>query len=108
MVRNSCWASSFSNTAGVRSEAMLLFSASKSTGTLVQFGAERSAQHASRKSLSSRDQYQRFQNVKNTGDPAELVADSTLFQSDFGWSPKYSDLDTIISSAWNWHQNQWG
>ena len=45
---------------------------------------------------------------RRAGDPAELVADSTRFQFDFGWSPKCSDLETIISSAWSWHQNQWG
>ena len=44
---------------------------------------------------------------RRPGDPAELVADSSRFQHDFGWSPRCSDLDTIISSAWRWHQSQW-
>jgi len=32
-----------------------------------------------------------------------LVADSTKIQKDLGWRPKYSDLETIISTAWQWH-----
>lgn len=45
---------------------------------------------------------------RRPGDPAELVADSTRFQTEFGWKPQHSDLDSIISSAWAWHRSQWG
>ena len=38
------------------------------------------------------------------GDPAELVADSTRLRAEFGWTPRYSDLETIIGSAWKWHK----
>ncbi len=41
---------------------------------------------------------------RRTGDPAELVADSTRLRQEFGWQPRYSDLETIIGSAWKWHQ----
>ncbi|MBV9282352.1 MAG: UDP-glucose 4-epimerase GalE [Chloroflexi bacterium] len=41
---------------------------------------------------------------RRAGDPAELVADSTKIQSLLGWKPEYSDLDTIVSSAWEWHR----
>lgn len=41
---------------------------------------------------------------KRPGDPAVLVADSTRLQKEFGWKPKYSDITTIIESAWKWHK----
>jgi len=40
---------------------------------------------------------------RRPGDANELVADSTKIQKDLGWRPKYSDLETIISTAWQWH-----
>ena len=39
---------------------------------------------------------------RRPGDPAELVADASRFQRDFGWRPQHSDLDTIIRTAWDW------
>ena len=39
---------------------------------------------------------------RRDGDPAELVADSSRFQREFGWSPVRSDLDTIVRTAWAW------
>ncbi len=45
---------------------------------------------------------------RRPGDPAELVADSRAFRDAFDWEPKSSDLDTIVASAWKWHQSQWG
>jgi UDP-glucose 4-epimerase len=41
---------------------------------------------------------------RRPGDPAELVADSTRLRKEFGWTPRHSDLATIIGSAWKWHQ----
>ncbi|MGB7977763.1 MAG: UDP-glucose 4-epimerase GalE [Chlamydiales bacterium] len=35
-------------------------------------------------------------------DSPVLVADPSLAKQIFQWEPKYSDLATIISSAWNW------
>lgn len=35
-------------------------------------------------------------------DSSVLVADPSLARELLGWNPKYSDLETIISSAWNW------
>lgn len=35
-----------------------------------------------------------------------LVADATLAKKALHWQPKYSDLKTIISTAWNWHQKE--
>jgi UDP-glucose-4-epimerase GalE len=36
------------------------------------------------------------------GDPDELVADPTRFMTDTVWKPKYSQLDTIVSTTFNW------
>ncbi len=41
---------------------------------------------------------------RRPGDPAELVADSTRLRQEFGWKPQYSDLETIVGSAWAWHK----
>jgi UDP-glucose-4-epimerase GalE len=43
---------------------------------------------------------------RREGDPPELVADSARFRRDFGWEPRYSDLDTIIRTAWAWLQHR--
>ena len=39
---------------------------------------------------------------RREGDPARLVADSTLARNDLNWIPIYADLESIISHAWNW------
>ncbi|THK43079.1 UDP-glucose 4-epimerase GalE [Methylophaga sp. SB9B] len=41
-----------------------------------------------------------------TGDPAILVADSSLARNVLGWQPVYKDIESIISTAWKWHQNE--
>lgn len=38
---------------------------------------------------------------RREGDPAILVADATRAMHDLKWIPKYSDLKTIIQSAWD-------
>lgn len=42
--------------------------------------------------------------ARRDGDPAKLVADSSLLQKELGWSPQYADLETIIRHAWEWEQ----
>lgn len=37
---------------------------------------------------------------RRAGDPAELYASAEYARQTIGWAPKYSDLDTIISSTW--------
>ena len=39
---------------------------------------------------------------RRAGDPASLVADSTLAQSELGWVAQYDELDVIVRHAWNW------
>jgi len=39
------------------------------------------------------------------GDPAVLVASADAAKERFGWKPKYSDINTIISHAYAWHRS---
>lgn len=42
---------------------------------------------------------------RRPGDPPALVADSSLAQRTLDWQCCYSDLRTIVTSAWNWHRS---
>jgi UDP-glucose 4-epimerase len=41
--------------------------------------------------------------ARRPGDPDRLVASSLLAQEELGWEPLYPSLESIISSAWQWH-----
>jgi len=41
---------------------------------------------------------------RRPGDPAKLVAGADKARKILKWKPQYDDLETIIQSAWNWHQ----
>ena len=41
---------------------------------------------------------------RRLGDPAVLVADADKIKSELGFMAQYSDIDTIIKTAWVWHQ----
>ncbi len=41
---------------------------------------------------------------RRAGDPAQLVASSEKARTVLGWKPQYADLETIVSSAWDWHK----
>ena len=41
---------------------------------------------------------------RRAGDPARLIADNSLAIKELGFKPRYGDIDSIISSAFNWHQ----
>jgi UDP-glucose-4-epimerase GalE len=43
------------------------------------------------------------QGPRRPGDPATLVADPARAMAELGFSPKMSDLDSILRTAWNWH-----
>jgi UDP-glucose 4-epimerase len=45
---------------------------------------------------------------RRAGDPAVLVADSTLARLELGWKPKLNDLATIIEHAWQWEISHFG
>ena len=40
---------------------------------------------------------------RRPGDADELVADTEKIKSELGFTPKYSDLETIVKTAWAWH-----
>jgi UDP-glucose 4-epimerase len=43
---------------------------------------------------------------KRPGDPAVLIASSDKIKKALGWKPEYEDLETIIKTAWVWHQRE--
>lgn len=43
---------------------------------------------------------------RRPGDPPVLVGSSDRVRQVLGWQPKYEDLSTIITHAWNWHQRR--
>jgi len=43
---------------------------------------------------------------KRPGDPATLIAGSDKIRQRLGWKPGYEDLETIIRTAWVWHQKE--
>ena len=42
---------------------------------------------------------------RRAGDPAMLIASSQKAINILGWKPMFDSLETIVSSAWNWHRN---
>jgi UDP-glucose 4-epimerase len=45
---------------------------------------------------------------RRPGDPPALVGGSQRARQRLGWDPQYSDLDSILSHAWQWHLNRHG
>jgi UDP-glucose 4-epimerase len=41
---------------------------------------------------------------RRSGDPDELVANSDKIKQVLSWSPRHSDLETIITTAFRWHK----
>jgi UDP-glucose 4-epimerase len=41
---------------------------------------------------------------RRPGDPATLVASSSLAKSELGWQPKHPEMKAIIESAWRWQK----
>lgn len=42
---------------------------------------------------------------RRQGDAPRLVASPEKICKELGWKPSYPELDTIITSAWNWHSS---
>ena len=42
--------------------------------------------------------------ARRPGDPATLIASSNAVRNELGWTPNHPDLESIITSAWKWHQ----
>ena len=41
---------------------------------------------------------------RREGDPAVLVGSSKKAIDELGWKPQFADLDSIIETAWKWHE----
>ncbi len=48
------------------------------------------------------------QGERRAGDPPVLVADISRAARILGWQPLHSSLDTIVSTAWQWHLQRHG
>jgi UDP-glucose 4-epimerase len=44
---------------------------------------------------------------RRAGDPAVLVASSEKAIRELGWTPRYTQLDDILRTAWIWHQKRY-
>ncbi len=42
---------------------------------------------------------------RRPGDPAALYAAPGKARAELGWTPRFGDLDAIVSTAWRWHQS---
>jgi UDP-glucose 4-epimerase len=42
---------------------------------------------------------------RRPGDPDNLIASSERIKTVLGWEPKYTNVEDIIDSAWQWHLN---
>ena len=42
---------------------------------------------------------------RRAGDPSRLIGSTEKAQSVLGWKQQYADLETIIKTAWHWHQS---
>jgi UDP-glucose-4-epimerase GalE len=43
---------------------------------------------------------------RRAGDPAVLYAAPDKAQRELRWTPRFTDLDSIVRTAWNWHQRR--
>ena len=42
---------------------------------------------------------------RRAGDPAALVGSAALITNELGWKPEFNSLESILTTAWNWHVN---
>ena len=40
--------------------------------------------------------------ARRPGDPAVLFSDAKLLRDELGWAPRYTDIDEIVATAWQW------
>jgi UDP-glucose 4-epimerase len=45
--------------------------------------------------------------MRRPGDPARLVASSEAAKTELGWRPQFTEVDQIVASAWEWHQQRY-
>ena len=41
---------------------------------------------------------------RRPGDPARIVADASRARQELGWEPRWLDMRSIVTSAWDWHR----
>jgi UDP-glucose 4-epimerase len=46
-----------------------------------------------------------IEGTRRAGDPPALVASADAARRDLGWSPRYTDITSIVASAWAWHSS---
>jgi UDP-glucose 4-epimerase len=54
------------------------------------------------KKVSGKD-FQVIEDVRRPGDPPVLTADSGKALRELGWSPRFTQLEDIVKTAWTWH-----
>lgn len=42
---------------------------------------------------------------RRAGDSSQLIASSEKVKTVLGWKPEFTDINSIIETAWNWHRN---
>ncbi len=45
--------------------------------------------------------------LRRPGDPAVLIAGSEKITAELGWRPEHTGIDSIVQSAWDWHQQRY-
>ena len=48
----------------------------------------------------------RRETARRPGDPPALVADAARARAVLGWTPRHSDLDAMLATAWEWHRRR--
>jgi UDP-glucose 4-epimerase len=43
--------------------------------------------------------------ARRPGDPATLVASSQKARTELGWNPEFTNIETIVTHAWQWQKN---
>lgn len=54
------------------------------------------------KKISKKD-FKVFESDRRQGDPPILIADSQKAINELGWNTQYSEIETIVKTAWEWH-----
>ena len=49
-----------------------------------------------------------IESPRRPGDPPALYADSSKAVRELGWKVKFPDIDSIVATAWKWHQSHPG
>jgi UDP-glucose 4-epimerase len=42
---------------------------------------------------------------RRAGDPPELIADARRAADELQWQPRFTDVDAIVQTAWDWHRS---